>query len=104
MADDYLPMYVGDTLNPLSVQFQCADRSAINLTSATLTLVLAAGGTSQVGTGIWTIDDAAAGQAHYDWSDADVAVAGTYQLQVKITIGGKSVHTDPKPWILTPTL
>ena len=105
LADDYSPLYVGDTLVPLSVQFSNRDGTAINLTGATLALVMESStGTRQVGAGTWTIDNAAAGQAHYTWSSADVAVPGTWTIQVAITVGGQTEHCDPKLLTILPPL
>ncbi|MGH2505930.1 MAG: hypothetical protein ACRDHZ_00695, partial [Ktedonobacteraceae bacterium] len=99
--DDYSPMTVGDTLIPLSVQTSFRDGSPIPLVGATLSLVMVSGtGVRQVGTGVWTIDNAAAGQAHYAWSAADVATAGTWSIQVEYTIGGQPEHLDTKLLII----
>lgn len=105
VADDYSPLYTGDQLTPLTVQFSNKDGTAINLTGATLALVMESStGTRQVGSGAWTIDNATAGQAHYSWSSADVAAAGMWMLQVSITIGGQTEHCDPKPLQILPPL
>ncbi|SRR5579885_419040 len=105
MADDYSPLYLGDTLVPLSVQFSTKDGTAINLTGAALALVMeSSAGVRQVGTGTWTIDNAAAGQAHYTWSSADVAQSGTWTIQVAITINGQTEHCDPKTLVIVPPL
>jgi hypothetical protein len=94
MADDFSPMVAGDTLTPLSVQFSYTDGTPINLTGATLSLVLESAGTRKVGAGTWTIDNAAAGQAHYTWQSTDINQAGIWLLQVAITIGGATLHCD----------
>jgi hypothetical protein len=105
VADDYSPMYTGDVLVPLAVQFSHTDGSAIDLTGATLALVMeSSAGVRQLGSGTWTIDNAAAGQAHYAWSSADVATAGTWTIQVSITIGGQTEHCDPKLLTILPPL
>jgi hypothetical protein len=105
MADDYSPLYTGDQLVPLTVQFSNKDGTAINLTGATLTLVMESStGTRQIGTGTWTIDNASAGQAHYAWSSADVAQAGTWTIQVSLTIGNQVQHCDPKLLTIVPPL
>lgn len=102
-TEDYSPKYTGDTLDSLVVQFQYKDGSPINLTSATLGIVMVSStGIRQVGTGTWTIDGAAAGQAHYDWSSADVATAGTWTIQVSFTVSGQTEHCDPKTLIILP--
>lgn len=105
VIEDFAPKYVGDTLDPLVGQFQYKDGTPIPLAGATFTLVMVSNtGTRQVGTGTWTIDNASAGQAHYSWSAADVATAGTWTIQVSYTIGGQTEHCDPKILPILPVL
>lgn len=105
VADDYSPIYVGDLAPPLSVQFSNRDGTAINLTGATFSLVMESSiGTRKTGTGTWTINNATAGQASYAWSSADVSTAGTWTLQVAITVNGLTQHCDPKALEIDTTL
>lgn len=104
-TDDYSPLYTGDQLVPLSVQFSNKDGTAINLAGASFALVMESStGTRKTGTGTWTINNATAGQASYAWSSADVSTAGTWTLQVSITIGGLTQHCDPKSLEIDVTL
>lgn len=105
VIDDYSPMYEGDTLPALVCQFQAKDFSAINLSGATFSLVLVSStGTRKVGAGTWTIDNAAAGQAHYTWDPTDTSQAGSWNLQVAMTISGQTQHFDLKPLDIDPAL
>lgn len=104
MADDYSPLYQTDTLVPLSCQFNTTSGTAVNLTNATITLVLSSANQRKTGTGTWTISNASAGQAYYDWSAADVATPGTWTLQIEIAVGGQSQHFDPKPLVIVPPI
>jgi hypothetical protein len=97
ILDDYSPLYKGDTLIPFAPVFQHKDRTPLDLTGATFGLkMIEQAGTTKTCTGTWTIDDAAAGKAHYQWQNADVDTVGIWTLYVSITIGGKTVHADPK--------
>lgn len=104
--DDFSPMYAGDTLSPFSPQFNHKDGSPVDLTAATITLVMVCSApfSRQVGTGTWVIDNATAGQAHYNWSSADVATPGTWAIQVEITVGGEPLHFDSKLLVIDPPL
>jgi hypothetical protein len=106
VTDDFSPMYAGDTLNPFSPQFSYRDGSPVNLTNATITLVMvnSAPYSRQAGTGTWVIDNAAAGQAHYNWSSADVSTPGTWTIQVEIVVGGEPLHFDSKILQIDPPL
>jgi len=105
VVDDYSPMYENDTLPNLVCQFQAKDFTPINLTGATFALVMVSStGTRKVGAGSWTIDNATAGQAHYAWNSADTNTAGSWNLQVAITIAGAAQHFDLKPLDIDPTL
>ena len=98
VADDYSPMYVGDTeVNFAPVFAHKVDGSPVNLTGATISMKMQnEAGTVKVCGGTWTIDSAANGQAHYVWQAADVNTAGTWFLYITITIGGLPVHGDFK--------
>ena len=95
--DDFSPIYVGDTEANFAPTFQNADGTAVNLSGATFFMKMEnKAGTVTTCAGAWTIDDAANGKAHYQWQAADVATAGNFVLQIAITIGGATIHADPK--------
>lgn len=96
-AEDYTPIYVGDTAVPFAPTFTHKDGTAVNLSGATISMkMVSETGTTKTCSGSWTIDNASAGQAHYNWQNADVSTAGTWTLYVVITTGGSPVHADPK--------
>jgi hypothetical protein len=99
MIDDYSPIYIGDTLVPLSVQFLHKDGTAVSLSGATISMKMESQDnplTVKNCTGTWFIDDATNGKAHYQWQASDVATVGMWMLYAKITIGGLPVTADPK--------
>src|SRR5690242_18771620 len=97
IVDDFSPMYVGDTLVPFSPVFRHADGSAFNLNTATIAMKMQdLEGNLKTCHGLWLIDDAANGKAHYQWQSSDVDTAGTWNLYITVTIGGASVHTGVK--------
>ena len=97
MADDYSPLYQGDTLKPLIAQFNYRDGTPIPLNGATLALVMESAATRRTGTGTWAVvGDGSAGQATYAFSAADVATVGDWLLQASITISSATEHTDTK--------
>jgi hypothetical protein len=100
MTDDYSPRFVGDTGNPLRATFVDGSSVAYSLSGATLALSLinlnASERTATLGTGTWTIVDAANGIAQYAWSSADVANAGIYGIEVTVTFPGGPVTFQQK--------
>lgn len=102
--EDYSPLWQGDTGTPFAPMFQKIDPTSgdlvpVNLTGLTLSMKMKEKetGVIKVCSGPWTIDDAAGGQAHYDWQDSDVDTAGIWLLQVLCTNGaGKVIHADVK--------
>ena|SRR5580765_877627 len=95
-ADDYSPIAQGDVGAPFSIQFlHKNDGTPVNLTGATITMKMQeAEGALKICTGSWVIDSAINGQAHYNYSAADVSTVGNWSLYITITIGGASVHAD----------
>ena len=67
-----------------------SDGSAVSLVGATAKFIYAptAGGAGVIGTGTTTITDAAAGEVQYAWSAADTLVAGEYNGEFEVVIGG----------------
>lgn len=99
VVDDYSPIYQGDTLQPLSVQFaeynSAGQLQAYSLTGLTISIKFVnEAGTVIAGTGTWTIDDAANGLAHYTYASADIATPGLWTLYIKLTnsTSGAFVH------------
>lgn len=99
--EDYTPRYQGDTDRPLQHTFTDHLGATISLTgavAATMTLRMHNQGTGAVtmGTGTWTITDAANGLAFYAWSAADVAVAGIYLIQAGVIFPDGPLHFDAR--------
>lgn len=100
------PFYVGQTNPPLSLSFKDDSGSAINLTSVTLSLLIR---NTQwqtpdiVGGGSFTITNAAAGLATYQWVTADTQLASDYfQLLFKAVNGSAVTYFDPVPFQIKP--
>lgn len=95
MSDDFSPITLGDTGNPLRATFADTFTGAYNLADATFALSLVDLNTSEenaiTGTGSWTIVDATRGIAQYAWNSADVATPGIYQVKVVVTFAGGPV-------------
>lgn len=95
------PFEHGATLPVWEVTVQDDTGVAINLTGATISLVIVntLTGVQLTGAGSWTITNAAAGQATYYWAAADTAVPGSYKLLVSITLApGSILKPDPVSW------
>jgi hypothetical protein len=84
----------------MAVTFVDDGNAAINLTGATLTLIIhnTQTNTDATGAGSWTITNAAGGLATYAWAAADSATSGTYLLYIKATYSGGVSICDPIPW------
>ncbi len=97
-AEDFSPIYVGDTGCQLDMAFLYGDLTPIDLTGATLSMRMDNHlGTIKTCSGPWVIDDAKNGRALYLYQDADVSTAGTWTIQVTINfVGGMIMHTDPR--------
>ncbi len=101
MTDDFSPVYVGDTQVVFAPTFQHKDGTAVNLTGATISMKMQdTAGNTKTCAGTWTIDNASAGQAHYQWQAADVSAAGTWTLYITIAINSQPVHADPKTLLI----
>ena len=116
-VEDFSPIYVGDTGAPFNQIFLRKDGSPENLTGATISMkmqqVISIGtvaeptGVVKTASGTWLIDDAANGITHYIYASGDVDTAGTWNLYIVITIGGKPLHGDngngsPKQLVILP--
>lgn len=97
IADDFSPIYCGDTGAPFDPVFLRKDGSAEDLTGATITMIMEdAEGNSKTAAGTWTITNAANGQASYSYASTDVNTAGNWTLYITITVGGKPLTADTK--------
>lgn len=118
VVEDFSPIYVGDTQAIFAPQFTHKDGSTMDLTSSTISMTMelfsniastVAVGTTKTCSGTWTIDNAATGQAHYQFQTADVNASGVWNLWVVVTdSGGHPVHADdgngnPKRITILPT-
>jgi hypothetical protein len=95
------PWSCGATLPVWQATFTDDSGNALNLTGATLSLIIHNTQTQEdvAGAGTWTITNATSGQATYAWAAADSAEPGIYSLSVRITFsGGGVLYTDPVPW------
>lgn len=98
VVDDYSPVVQGDTAALFAPVFSNKD-GPFDLTGKTISMVMQNETDPFIAknaTGIWITDDAANGAAHFEWSDADVAVPGTWKLWITLTAGGKPVHSEIK--------
>lgn len=94
------PLYVGETHPTWSLTWLVDGGSALNITGATLTGVLqnVKGGTDVTLAGTFTITSGSAGTFTYAPVAADLATAGSYQLQIKAVFGDSTVeYSDPVP-------
>lgn len=103
--DSFSPIYQGDTLYPLSMQFWTYQLVngvqtpvAINLSGLTIGIKFQnEAGTVKVGANAWVTDDATNGLAHYPYNAVDVNIAGTWTLYITLTNGsGQVAHTFTK--------
>lgn len=100
------PWTTGATLPQWAATITDDSGAAVNLTGATLSLIIRNTQTGQetTGAGAWTITNATNGQASYAWAAGDSAVAGVYSLIVKIAFsGGGEMICDAVPWTVQPS-
>lgn len=97
----YTPIYVGQTYPPLHYKIVTdAGTPPPDLTGAAFQLAFHNVATNSVtyGTGAFSIIDTANGRVDYQWSAADVASAGTFEVTLIGTlINGKVLIVDPIP-------
>ena len=102
-ADDFSPIYQHDTAAEFRPQFLHKDGSAMDLTGATITMIMQdSEGNVKAGAGTWTIDNTLTAQTHFDFDAADVDTAGNWTLFIAIAINGKTVHADTKQLQILP--
>ncbi len=98
MADDYTPRYVGDTSDPLLCSFTDHSGVAYAITGASnfvLKLKNQITGALITGSGTFQITDGPGGKGTYTFASSDVAVAGSYDLQVALQLNnGTTKHFD----------
>ena len=94
-VDDYSPIFVGDTGNPFSI-YVAHKNGFMSLIGSTITMKLynAATNTIKTCTGTWVIDPADNGKASYTFQSGDVDTAGSWQIWIKILLGGNPIHVD----------
>jgi hypothetical protein len=89
LTNQYTPRYVGDLSKPLTHQFMDMSDppqpySLAGVVAANMTFKMAQGGTTKVGGGTWTIDDATNGIASYHWVANDVNTPGLWLIQAGV--------------------
>lgn len=95
-VNDYSPILQGDTGNPFSI-YVAQKNGFKSILGATITMVMQSVTnplTLQTCTGPWAIDPSDNGKASYTYQAADVAIADSWKMWIKIVIGGKPVHVD----------
>lgn len=97
IADDFSPILCGDTGAPFDPLFLHKDGSVVDLTGATISMIMEdSEGNVKIAMGTFTVTNAAGGQASYSYAASDVNTAGSWTLYIAITIGGKPIHADKK--------
>ena len=98
-VEDYSPRYTGDLSRPLSHTF--TDHSGVvfslaGVVAANMTFHMKNINTNvtKTGGGVWVIDDAANGVAHYPWVAGDVDTAGLWQIQAGVPFSDGQLHFD----------
>ena len=79
-----------DTLPPIKVKLTQTDGSALDLTDATVKLVI-----NGIGERDMIIEDMANGIVRYDWQTTDTSKAGVYLAEVKMEYPGGTRQTIP---------
>jgi len=79
-----------DTLPPLKVKLTQTDGSVLDLTGATVKLVV-----NGIGEKTMVVEDAAQGIVRYDWQATDTAKAGVYLAEVKVQYPNGTRQTIP---------
>ena len=92
------PMYTGQTLPYYQPSFDTNTGAVVPLTGATLSLKMVnlTTGAEIIGSGVWTIDNAAQGLAHYAWAAADTATAGNYAVYSIASFSGAMEYFQPE--------
>ena len=96
------PRYVGGILPAHAVTITDDSGNVVNLTGATLTskMVNQLTGAVNVCGGVWTITNAAAGQATYSWQTADLAVPGVWDFYTTATYGTSPQEFEPETIVI----
>lgn len=103
VADDFSPIYAGDLGTPFAPQFLYKDGSPVDLTGATINMIMVdAEGNIKIAAGNWTIDVATNGQAHYSYAASDVSTPGSWTLYITISINNLPKHADTKQLEILP--
>lgn len=107
--DDFSPITRGDTGSPFIVHFiNKYTNTPIDLTGATISMRMQSEedpeNVKDCSDDDWHVDDAQNGIAHYDFQDADVDEAGTWNMSIKIIKNGKPLHADVKQLVIEPEI
>ena len=95
-VNDYSPIFQGDTGNPFSV-YVAQKNGFMKILGATITMVMQSATdptTFQTCSGPWAINPLNNGQASYSYQIADVAIADTWKMWIKIVLNNLPVHVD----------
>jgi len=79
-----------DTLPPLKVKLTQSDGSILDLTNATIKLII-----SGIGERTMIVEDATQGIVRYDWQATDTTKAGIYSAEVKVQYANGTRQTIP---------
>lgn len=97
IVDDFSPIFVGDTGAPFAPVFLYPNTDLpFNLTGYSISMHMVCGATNIHCTGTWTIDNAAQGLAHYQFTSTDVQTPGVWNMYIILTIGGLPMHCSKK--------
>lgn len=99
------PRYIGFLDPPYNVTLTDDSGAAINLTgctssSFTLTMLNQSTALSQQGVGVWTITNAVAGQASYQWTTNDLATAGPWMVYTTVHLPSESSPREFDPELI----
>ena len=85
----------GDTWPPLKATLQQANGTAINLTEATVRLMVINRQGTEIIDHAAAITNAISGQVQYDWHTSDTANAGIFRGEFEVTFAGGAIVTVP---------
>lgn len=103
----YQPWYVGQTYPPLDIPLNTDNGpdNIVGILTSNLTMVIhSSSGNDTTGSGTFVIKNSNPAEITYQFSTADVAVAGNFNLFVKAVFpgGGVAIY-DPIPFTITAT-
>lgn len=96
-VNDYSPIFQGDTGNNLTI-YVAHVNGFKSILGSTITMVMQSVSDPTIfqvcDPTKWTIDPLDNGKATYAYQTADVAVADSWYMWIKIVIGGNPIHVD----------